>query len=733
MNQYVQGTEFNQEVERLDDVVSDIDKQIGEIESGLPVRAAYYETADGVQYLQEATRDELQSARPRPYFGRIDLIRSEEDDDEVHYFGHLGVAGKVLDWRAPIARLYYRPHETGYDVRGRFWPTQVNLKRTLSIEDSILKSYADDLRRTHSLIIVESESLLSRTQPATGSTELSEIVATIQPEQYQYIASTDSKVMVIQGVAGSGKSLIGLHRIAYLLSPHNQMATRPRADRVVIFGPSQAFLGFIKNLLPALGQHSIRQTTMRAWMLGSFSQRRPRFESRLLGRLMSNRDQPTQLEYEAELFKGSLNMRDLLDRYTNELRREVISELDTITVETHIGTLNLGGIQVRRIARQLGDLPLNQARERFINAVIREMWNRTPFASMPNGLRLFADEVDFQVEEQVNNPWPAFGCEYEYHNLLSDEDRVVSLSRGVVNSDLANLLSTSLPDPGKPYEDTDLAPLLYLNYLLDGHTSQGFEHVVMDEAQDISPLEAYLVKLHSRNGMFTILGDLQQRIAPYRGVKNWREMRLVFPAADSSQFYARDSYRSTTQIIRFANRILRRIHGSTPPPILSRRQGSWPRLHKSTSAGEMYSAIAERALTALNDGFTVGVLTRTSQDAKAAIKAIMLNGAQAARLLSPDAEMITNLTVGPIMLSKGLEFDVVMVAGVDASSFSGSDMDNRLLYLASTRARHFLEIHWFGAPSRLIADLGASGTELGGQLEGRRAKRSVFRQSRRLS
>ena len=729
MNQHTQGMAFNQETEHLHDVVSDIDRQIGEIESGLPVRAAYYETADGVQYLQEATRDELQTARPRPYFGRIDLIRSEAGDSETHYFGHLGVAGKVLDWRAPIARLFYRPHETGYDVRGKFWPTQVNLKRTYVIEEGVLKSYTDDLYRSPDSTVVEPEDSLTYTQPATGRIELSEVVATIQPEQYQYIASTDSNVMVIQGVAGSGKSLVGLHRIAYLLSPHNQMTTRPRADRVIIFGPSQAFLRFIKNLLPSLGQHNIRQTTIRDWMLGCFSQRHPRFQSRLLGRLMSNRNQPTQLEYDAELYKGSLNMRDLLDRYIAELRREVISELDTITVETHIGTLHLGGISVRRIARQFGDLPLNQARDRFVNAVIREMWNRTPFASIPNGLRLFTDEIDFQVEQQVNNPWPSFGCEYEYHNLLSDEDKVVSLSRGVVTNDLASVLSASLPDPGKPYEDTDLAPLLYLNYLLDGHDSQNLEHVVIDEAQDISPLEVYLIKLHSRNGVFTILGDLHQRIAPYRGVKNWREIRYVFPIADSDQFYARESYRSTAQIVRFSNRILRRIQSSSPPPILSRRQGSWPRLHKSTSVGEMYAAIAERALAAMNEGFTVGVLTRTSQDAQATLKAMTANGAETASLLTPQEVLTSDITVSPILLTKGLEFDLVIIAGVDASSFTGSDMDNRLLYLASTRARHLLEIHWFGTPSKLLVDLGASGTELGGLLEGRRAKRSVFNRS----
>ena len=254
--------------------------------------------------------------------------------------------------------------------------------------------------------------------------------------------------------------------------------------------------------------------------------------------------------------------------------------------------------------------------------------------------------------------------------------------------------------------------------------------MVIDEAQEVSPLEVRLLQLHSRNGWFTILGDIRQRMLPYKGLNSWQDLRSVFGSQYSSPLVNRISYRSTTEITRFANRILRRVQGNTPPPIPYSRSGAPPKLHRSPSTKQMHDAISMRVREGIAQGMTVAVMTRTMSDAKRVMEQLHQLNVEAV-LLTPEKEIGSNLTVSPILLAKGLEFDVVIVAGVDADSFTGSDMDNRLLYLACTRARHSLEIYWSGTRSPLIAELGASGTELGGELEGRKSKRSIFRRAPR--
>ena len=261
---------------------------------------------------------------------------------------------------------------------------------------------------------------LDQALTTTGQRELHEIVATIQPEQYSIIAEADSKVMIVQGAAGSGKSLIGLHRLAFLLSPFNGLTNRPSADRVLMIGPSVAFLNYVKNLLPSLGTQPITQSTLREWLLQRFSQRiRLGQNNRLFQDLMKDQPKLTKDDWDSERFKGSLEMKRIIERYVR-----------------------------RRQGESHGH---------------------------------FADE---------------------YLRMVVSEAAL--LQRGVTAT--------------RPFVDTDLAPMLYIDHLLNGPVRPEYEHIVIDEAQDVSPLEVHLLLMHSRNGWFTILGDLRQRLTPYRGV-----------------------------------------------------------------------------------------------------------------------------------------------------------------------------------------------------------------------
>ena len=650
MTMRIPDDELQHEVDHLEETIAAIDAETAKIEQQSPATAATSETANLIQENLQKRLEDLSTMRPEPYIGRIVFKASSESDAQSIYIGR-GHIEDVYNWEAPIARLFYQPTAGRYVVDGQERSAQVTLKRGIRITDSRLDAVSDVLRLApppevaalpEGLEDMDAEKgagshdlLLDDRLGVTGRRDLTDIVATIQPEQYALIAEADCKVMIVQGAAGSGKSEIGQQRLAWLLAPNNGLAERdrPQASRVLLIGPSLAFLHYVRNLLPKLGVQPIEQSTLREWLLQRFSQRvRLGQNNRLFQDLMSNHPKFTKDAFEAERFKGSLEMKRVIDRY---------------------------------VRRQQGQLHGN-----------------------------FVDE---------------------YLRMVANDSALIA--RGVTAS--------------RPLMDTDLAPMLYFDHLLNGHAPPQYEHIVIDEAQDVSPLEVHLLLMHSRNGWFTILGDLRQRLTPYRGVSNWQEMRRVFPPEESRRFDARHSYRSTAQITRLGNRILQRLpEQGGQPPIPHAREGTQPKLHRSPSVREMYAAIADQAVEGLANDQTVAVLTRTSWDAEDALKRLREQEIDEAQVLKTNDVIESDLIVCPILLSKGLEFDLVIIAGVDAARFTGSEMDNRLLYLATTRARHRLEIHWVGKPSPLIEGLGAVGMEVAGNLDTSRGKRGVFDRSR---
>lgn len=646
--------EIQEEQEHLSSTIREIDAAAARIRQSLPSEAAHQEAAELEQKRRLAELASMEAMQSNPYFGRVVFELTDPNGPRSIYIGRHSFLRQgpydVFSWQAPVARLFYRPRDGRYIINGQEQNAQVTLKRELTIEDSQLTAISDALRLTAPIQIealpsrkdtrltdesvAEYDSALTRSLEATGQRELQEIVATIQPEQYSLIAETDCTVMIVQGAAGSGKSEIGLQRLAFLLAPDNQMPEgfRPQADRVLMIGPSVAFLNFVKNLLPSLETQPIAQSTLREWLLQHFSQRiRLGQNNRLFQDLMSNQPKYTKNAFAAERFKGSLEMKRTIERY---------------------------------------------------------------------------------VRRRQGEPYGHFADEY----LRMVESEATLLEKGVTAS--------------RPFVDTDLAPMLYMDHLLNGQERPRYEHVVIDEAQDVSPLEVHLLLMHSRNGWFTILGDLRQRLTPYRGVSNWQELRRVFPQGDAQRYEARLSYRSTAQITKLGNRILRRLPEQGDQPIPYAREGDPPKLHRSTTVREMYSVIADRAVEALANEQTVAVLTRTSQDADYALRRLQEEDIDEAQVLRMNDVIDSGLVICPILLAKGLEFDLVLIAGVDAQSFTGSEMDNRLLYLATTRARHRLEFHWVGAPSPLIEKLGAVGMEVAGNLDTSRGKRGVFDRSR---
>ncbi|MBI2172577.1 MAG: ATP-binding domain-containing protein [Chloroflexi bacterium] len=291
--------------------------------------------------------------------------------------------------------------------------------------------------------------------------------------------------------------------------------------------------------------------------------------------------------------------------------------------------------------------------------------------------------------------------------MISNPSLMLSLGKGALTTEIAALIARSEASETRVFKETDLPPLLYLDHLVNEISTQGFEHVVIDEAQELSPLQFLLLRRHSRNGWFTILGDLRQRLLPYQGIHNWRQVASLFSSTDVARLESRISFRSTYEITRFANRVARQLPGSSSLPIPYQRYGEKLKGKRSETFRAMQEAIIQRfsQLRAGHEDWTVAILTKWLGEANTIFKELGHRGYKGVQLLEIEEEMNQKLIVSPIQLTKGLEFDAVIIAGVHDRNFVDSEFDRRLLYLACTRAKHSLSMYWFGQPSPILTQL----------------------------
>ena len=710
--------EFSDEEEHLKVVVGSVDATIDYRRGRGPATAGDVKAADIVQELRNTDLGMIQAVRNRPYFGRVDYAGSDGEVKSI-YIGEVHIDHKdpryfIASRNAPIAKLYYRPADGSYYAHRGTIDALVHLKRTLTIEEAQLLDYDDVLRLPPGRAdLVVSLRSLNEKLSGPSADQLPDAVQTIQPEQYEQIAATQKPVLIVQGAAGSGKSLIGLHRIDFILSPFSaigNLGNRPTAERVIMFGPSPAFLKYVSGLLPGLGIHRVRQTTVPRWLLGHFSSRVTLSRSdRIFSDLMNNRRRLTEAEIEAHSFKAGLKMKRLVDNYVVRIRRDI-----SATANRSVGISIPGspGLKLTdSLKKQVSDAfkrhqEPNAARVYLVNS-LAEQWAR--LNPRRGSTRSEAIEEARRVVDNNLTFWPRIDFRAEYVILMSSPEKIMDYAgKGDVDLAEAHEIARSAPSgAGRALGMTDLAAALFLDYAINGFQSERFEHVVVDEAQDVSPLEMVLIRMNSANDTFTILGDLRQGVLPYKSISNWNQLAALFKRESVSRFDSRLTKRSTKQITQYANRILQGLPERTKMPIPYDRSGERPRLVGSKSAAGMHTAITDsvKRLTSLDDVRSVAVLTKWRQTARDISKTLTDKGIEGVGLLSEGGLIEADVTVSSIILTKGLEFDAVIVANVRKDNFNDSDFDRLLLYLACTRAKHHLEIHWYGTLSPIVPDV----------------------------
>lgn len=684
---------YQEEEQRLGHALASIDAQLHQLRS-IPIYVGDDFTEQTLEASREERRRKLTQSAQEPYFGRLDF---EETDKELMplYIGKLGVSnvdGKqplVIDWRAPIASLFYSftgGNSASYEAPEGLIEGKVSLKRNIVIRQRELERVVDTFSEQADTPVVSDEFLVYRLGENKDN-RLRDIVSTIQAEQDQIIRAMKNTALIIQGVAGSGKTTVALHRLAYLLYQYKEQI---RAERMVIFAPNMMFIDYISEVLPELGVGDIQQCTFVDWAAKVIGlETVPSDGSLGLRRWFDDeaRNAGSQKEpiYPGR-YKGSIEFKELLDDYLLRIEAECVPQLD---FEPWDGKRLSRNEIMEWFEGEYKYYPVARRKERVLARIHR--WVEMELKKSPSAAALKERKKKAQQREKAYaKKWPDLDSLQLYRNLFQ-----VKKNADFAVEDLQARIPTAVWKETKDslkkgiVQEEDLAALLYLYAGANELDSKlTFDHVVIDEAQDFSPFQVAVLDRFVRGHSFTILGDLSQGIHYYKGIREWKEMQSLFTEEETAYYALTRSYRSTMEIIEYANEVLKRGVGTDLLAVPVFRSGD--PVHLLHASEENKLALIRQGLTKLLEGQyrTTAILTRTLDDAKILDEALTAEGLSV-NLIDGDMTQYTGgISVLPVYLSKGLEFDAVIVTDVDAEHYRPQDA--KLLYVGCTRALHEL-------------------------------------------
>ncbi|MGM0710869.1 UvrD-helicase domain-containing protein [Brevibacillus parabrevis] len=717
----------------IDDEIVQLREEIKEATDDYVKQVVNYNKAKDLRYLEDHGRD-------KPYFGRVDFLKDEIYELDQVYIGKRGIVRSdtfdsiVVDWRAPIASLYYsgESKDAFYRMGREIVRGEVRLKRNFAIEDGeIVGIYDGAVKETinremgHPDEFLQEgfiDEFLNANLNMANDSRLKDIVATIQSEQNDIIRAEKDRPIVVQGVAGSGKTTIALHRLSYLI--YNYQDTM-MSKKFMVFAPNRMFLTYISEVLPELGVDDVQQSTFVDWAARLVKPLMPK------GWRIVSPDKPLQLFFEEgqdqreqEItrnrlrFKGSLACKEAMEQYIRYVieTRIPFKKLSFLYNKTK-QVFSIPGETIRQFfLEQFGALPY-QRRVDALRKHLKQEMNKQLFSHLrerkvdldKQGLAKFEKMLE-QILDTYLVSFPRLDIFAAYRELIAEEELLRKLAPASIPDEVIRDVSTSSAAllEQERLEPEDIAPLLYLQHIIEGmNKAEHFDHTVVDEAQDLSALEVAVIGLATKRNSMTIVGDIAQGIHSYRGIHAWEELTQgIFEQLRPAYYTLAQSYRSTIEIMQCANEVLRQI--DLPETVLAKpvlRHGEKPVMVHAHSRAELWDDIRSRVAALQQEGFqTIALVTKTILASKKAHKALAESIADLTLLGSKDNQFPGGVTVMPAYLTKGLQFDAVIL--LDVASYQNSEWDAKLLYVAMTRPVHRLVMtQMAGEEAPLLANL----------------------------
>ncbi len=690
------------EKQKLESVENELDEiQEGEKQILATLPKKYSNNPILLANLMSATATKISNInrmKDKPYFARIDFKAGGKSTKEKLYIGKIGVLdldGKVVitDWRAPVSSLYYDSNlgQVEYNAPEGKIKGDLSLKRQIVIQNKKIESIFD-------VDSVSDDELLKPYLGASADSRLKNIVATIQSEQNDIIRKDIEQNLIVQGVAGSGKTTVALHRIAYLM--YNN-ANKYKADQFMVIGPNKFFINYISNVLPDLDASNAVQLTFEE-MAEKYIDEKITFED-TTKKLLDILNGKKNIEYIR--IKTSMKYKEMLDNFLNTIENRLIS----------VNGLVINNIQVldREYIKTVYDTILGNSFFQKMDMCAKVIANRIKNdediyeslkiklddqidseKDLENKRKLMKKSLDMLKELRSN------GFEKQLRKLMNISNlKIIGLYKEFVENvekytdiDVTELKLKTLESlKNKVIENEDIAALMYINLVVFGNEEYTkFKCVVVDESQDFGKFGFYVLRRILSNAVFSIFGDMAQGIYSYRAINNWKEITDdIFK--DAEYLTLQKSYRTSIEIMQEANKISDALSLGRATPVI---RSSGPVIKTKVEERNSQEYIAKQVEEYLKQGYKSIALIYKDQNNMKSLNSILKSHNIESEIIYKDQEKYNGgVCILTSYLSKGLEFDVVIICDADEEEYSANNpLDMKLLYVAMTRALHKLEI-----------------------------------------
>lgn len=641
----------------------------------------------------------------KPYFARIDFARDGEKNVEKLYIGKVGVMDEdnnniTIDWRAPISSMYYDSNlgRTSYEAPEGTCTGEILVKRQYEIEDGKLQSFQD-------VDTVSNDDLLKPYLEASVDNRLRNIVSTIQVEQNAIIREPIAKNVIVQGVAGSGKTTVALHRIAYLVY-NNREKINP--EQYLVIGPNKFFVNYISSVLPDLDVDNVNQLTYLELCQKSINEKIHLINEE--EKLIKSITDMESLEYER--FKVSMRFKEALDKYVEQIDKSIVPDEELVikgyrilpqeiirkiynsignniiynSIEKKIERVKLlldkyiekNNVKLERIIKRqyrekIEELSEEEKREEILKLEYVEKELKTNFRAS------IKKYFNFKTKEILNL----------YYDFLSNITKYVEIEK--IN-DWENKLKNNIANiKKKKVEFEDLSALIYLKVKIVGTEEyDDYRQIAIDEAQDYGEFSFYALRILFRRATFSIFGDLAQSIYQYRGIKNWNEVLNTTFEGDCELKYLLKSYRTTTEIMNSANNITKHINLEIAKPVIRHGESVEYIRYEKNQIDLIEKIIKEYMKKAY---VSIAIICKNDEEAKKIYKKLKEKNITATNIVDNENKYDGGICVITSYLAKGLEFDGVIITDASEEKYSSEKaIDMKLLYVAMTRPLHELKV-----------------------------------------
>ncbi|MEV6712596.1 UvrD-helicase domain-containing protein [Lentzea sp. NPDC051208] len=596
-----------------------------------------------------------------PYFGRVDFRRSDDATASAYYIGVHNLSEPdtqeivVHDWRAPVSSLYYdfEAGEAHFEAPKGVVHGQITGKRQYKIQGGRLEFMFESALNI-------GDDVLQRELGRSADDKMKNIVATIQREQNAVIRNETAQVLILQGVAGSGKTSIALHRVAFLLYRFKDTLS---SDNVMILSPNKVFGDYIANVLPELGEEQIAEIDFDK-IAGRFLTKATGYEtfSEQVVKLLEHADAAATARMR---YKAAAEFVTSLDAWITSRADEEFS-----AAEIEQKGNRLPAQWVADMFNESLSLPVFTRLDRVANSAVHVLKHKVVDKG---GKWTAADTAG--IRKQVSAMFPYRDAFAVYKAFYADPDR-----KGLFK-----------PLGRKKIEYADVFPLIYTMIRTARQDSYGnIRHLLIDEMQDYTPIQ-YAVVRELFSCKMTILGDANQSVNPFSS-SSLPTIRGIFPEADCLELCK--SYRSTTEITEFAQNISR-----NDKLVSIERHGLPPRvLACADQQRQILSLIQEHHHS---DHRSLGIICKTVAQAEKLYHTLSEAGVELTFIDYDSTAFAGGIIITSAHISKGLEFDAVIVPDVDDANYA-DEIDKCMLYIACTRAMHELHLTHEGSVSRFL-------------------------------